>query len=537
MRVPEEDVWVWPIETASPVRVLDCGPPLARPPLREGNAPGREFVVTSLERVRLASGLGGAVRARRVHFVKVPGVVVSVSAPVGAAIIASRSLQRRLARVPGVARLCRRVFGYRLAPPWPDLDATLRLVTHAVEHPAPIRRGRGVAHYIGSLAAGGAERQLSYLAARQQQPCRVLTVAPLEGPYAHYANDLQAASVSCKSLGRCLERQVLPELGLEGPTLELLERSCNREVIAPLIAELRRDPPEVLHCWLDESNVVGAIAGLLVGVPRIVIGTRNVNPSHFRNLHRPWLRSAYFALASSPRVTLTANSEEGGADYARWCGVEAGRFRVIHNGLDTSQWVPPSPAERAEARASLGVAEEEVLVVGVFRLAHEKRPLDFLEVLSQVHAEAGNLRAVHVGEGPLGEPFRARAAELGLTGAGAPLQILGRRRDMRAVLAAADICLLCSEQEGCPNVLLEAHALGIPAVTTAAGGAPEVVEDRNTGFVLPVGDLAGLSAALVRLFDRERRERAGRAARARICESFSVEVMVEAYRKLYQDSE
>ena len=84
-------------------------------------------------------------------------------------------------------------------------------------------------------------------------------------------------------------------------------------------------------------------------------------------------------------------------------------------------------------------------------------------------------------------------------------------------------------------MLLEAHARGVPAVTTAAGGAAEIVADGETGFVLPVGDLEGLSGGLLQLCPPERRERAGRAARQRVCELFSLEVMLKAYRELYEE--
>ena len=76
---------------------------------------------------------------------------------------------------------------------------------------------------------------------------------------------------------------------------------------------------------------------------------------------------------------------------------------------------------------------------------------------------------------------------------------LGRRSDIATVFTAATLVMLCSRQEGTPNVLLEAQSLGCPVVSTRAGGATETVLDRKTGFLVDVGDVAGLQAAAMEL--------------------------------------
>ncbi|MBL4844250.1 MAG: glycosyltransferase [Planctomycetes bacterium] len=524
--------WTRPVVTNSPLRRVSCDSEASLVPLQEGHEPGHEVLVDSLQRARFLPTLAASLGATRVHLVDYPGSVLSLPTAQGLALVASRSLQRKLARLPGVERLVESLWGHRLNPPWPSPEATLALADAVAADPAPLRPGQGIAHYIGSLSAGGAERQLSYLCEQQGGGARVYVRAPLEGEHAHHAPRLARAGVSSTYLPPLLRSRPLDLPGLSPEHRALLERHCEREGIAPLIAALRRDPPAVLHCWLDGCNIAGAIAGLLSGVPRIVLGVRSLSPKDSPNLNQPWYRQSYASLARSERIRICANSAAGAKDYAAWSDLGSETVSVVPNGLDVSEWSTPSPQAREETRRTLGIADDEVLVVGAFRQIEVKRPGDFLRALAQAHQSFPRLRAIHLGSGPLEASFRAEARSLGLDGV---LQHLGRRQDVVSLMGAADLVMLCSRQEGCPNTLLEGQALGLPAITTAAGGAPEVVREGVTGFVVPVGDVEALAERILRLAESpELRATFGAAARSWIHERFSLEAMADAYTELYE---
>jgi glycosyltransferase involved in cell wall biosynthesis len=110
----------------------------------------------------------------------------------------------------------------------------------------------------------------------------------------------------------------------------------------------------------------------------------------------------------------------------------------------------------------------------------------------------------------------------------------GFRRDVAAVLAASDVAVLTSDNEGTPVSLIEAQAAGVPVVATDVGGVSSAVRDGETGRVVPVGDEEGLATA-VREFviDAERAAGMGAAGRQHALSTFSLERLVADIDELY----
>jgi glycosyltransferase involved in cell wall biosynthesis len=174
---------------------------------------------------------------------------------------------------------------------------------------------------------------------------------------------------------------------------------------------------------------------------------------------------------------------------------------------------PPLPAPSADparVRASLGVPDGTALLLTVARLAPQKG----LDVLAEaVRTVAGRrpdlpLLAAVAGDGPLDEQLR-RAGE-----AGAPLRLLGARRDVADLLAAADLVVVPSRWEGQPLIVQEALRAGAAVVATDAGGTREVTGDA--AVLVPPDDAPALADAVERLLDEPaERERLRAAALAR----------------------
>jgi glycosyltransferase involved in cell wall biosynthesis len=134
-----------------------------------------------------------------------------------------------------------------------------------------------------------------------------------------------------------------------------------------------------------------------------------------------------------------------------------------------------------------------------------------------------------VGSGPLLEQSSAAAA-------GEPrLMIMGHRADVENVYAAIDVMVLASAWEGLPRTVIEAHAAGVPVVSTDVSGVGEVVAHGVTGFLVPSGDWRSLAVRTAEVLrDPERRSAMGRAARARVGELYSAAHTVEATAELYE---
>ena len=306
------------------------------------------------------------------------------------------------------------------------------------------RRARPrVLHCIGTLGPGGAERQLCNLLAamaRDGWDVGLLPTLDLSGDGGHYLPFLRQAGVPIHSLE--------PMTGLGNSPV-----AVRLPLFPQLFAAFRRQAPDVVHCWLDYNNVAAGVAAVLAGVPLVVLSTRSVNPTHFPPLYQPWFRPWYQLLADQPRARFINNSARGAADYADWIGVPAKSFRVIRNGIDPATVVRPGPEAVAAVRREASVPANAPLIAGVFRLSEEKQPLVFVEVVCRVMAARPDAHALVAGIGPLDSEVRRAVAASGFS---ERIHLLGRRQDVPAVLAAADLVLLTSRHEGTPNVLLEA---------------------------------------------------------------------------------
>ena len=141
------------------------------------------------------------------------------------------------------------------------------------------------------------------------------------------------------------------------------------------------------------------------------------------------------------------------------------------------------------------------------------------------------MQALLVGEGELRMAVENTARALNLTGV---LHVVGYRNDADALLAAADVVVLSSREEGLGSVLLDGLFLGKPIAATSAGGIPDVVQHGVTGLLSPIGDSATLGANIATLLsNRELAASLGAAAKARVTE-FSVERMAERTVAVYE---
>ena len=154
------------------------------------------------------------------------------------------------------------------------------------------------------------------------------------------------------------------------------------------------------------------------------------------------------------------------------------------------------------------------------------RPVKRIDVLLETFARAlrgRDFRLLVLAGGDF-RPFAEQAARLGVAD-----RVVVRENvfEVEDYVAAADVGLFTSDSESFCLGILEAMFLGVPSVSTAVGGVPEVVADGETGLLVGAGDVASLSAALGGLLDDPlRRRRMGDAARLRARELFSAETVV-----------
>jgi starch synthase (maltosyl-transferring) len=365
--------------------------------------------------------------------------------------------------------------------PWPDAPVPVALV-------------------ITDLDVGGAERMLLALATgldrRRWRPSVICLdrAGPLAEPLRAAGVDVDCLSVSPRRPFRAIAR---------------------------LARAFRRRRPRLAQSFLFHANVATRLAAPLAAVPWVVGGLRVAERR--KRWHRTLDRLT--ARLSAGSVCVSRGVERFSRDVA---GIAADRLTTIPNGVDLA------PFDRAVSpgRAALGVPPEAHLALCIGRLDVQKGLPDLLDAAERVVARRPDWHLVLVGDGP-GRPWLL--AQLAARPALADrVHWLGRRGDVPALLAAADVLVLPSLWEGMPNVVLEAMAARRAVVATAVEGSEDLVTPDQTGWLVPPRDPPALALALLdAAADPDRRRRYGAAGRARVEAEFSLARMVTSYERLW----
>jgi glycosyltransferase involved in cell wall biosynthesis len=176
-------------------------------------------------------------------------------------------------------------------------------------------------------------------------------------------------------------------------------------------------------------------------------------------------------------------------------------------------FVPVPEKQKAELRRRLGLDEGTRVLLSVGRLSSEKGHMDLVQAFSRIvgMARPSRLRLVIVGDGPERPRVERCCRDLGLTGL---VTLTGQQEDVNPYYGIADVFVLPSRSEGCPNVLLEAMAAGVPVVATQVGGVPETVTNGKEAILVKRQDHDGLALATARILkDADLRARLVSAAR------------------------
>jgi glycosyltransferase involved in cell wall biosynthesis len=204
---------------------------------------------------------------------------------------------------------------------------------------------------------------------------------------------------------------------------------------------------------------------------------------------------------------------------------------VIPNGVG----VDLAPYAAARARAELGLGAHDPLVVHVGNIRPEKGHEILIGAAAILSRHRPDLRMVSIGlEVVPGDLERLRALAR-RAGAGATIRFLGSRADALDFVAAADVYAHPSTDESFGLAVLEAMALERPVVAAAVGGVPGIVDDGETGILVPPGDPGALAAGIERLLDDpETARRLGRAAHRVATHEHSIEAMVRSIEAVYR---
>jgi glycosyltransferase involved in cell wall biosynthesis len=358
-----------------------------------------------------------------------------------------------------------------------------------------------------SLDFGGAETQLVRIATRLRQRGWEVRVISMRLPRAFEAE--------------------LTEAGIVVETLAIQRSASLPLAFLKMCAIVRRVRPTVVLSFMVHANILARLSRPFSPMPRLVCSARSVTEQSSRGGTR-WRDLAYRLTDWLCDLTVQ-NSDAGRRRYVSAGATPERKIMVIPNGLDLSHFHPDAEA-RAAMRASLGVMDGTFVWLAVGRLEEEK---DYPLMLA-AFAEAARqrpARLVVVGKGSQLGRLEKLADELGIADA---VTFYGVSRDVARLMAAADALVLSSLWEGLPNVLIEAAATALPAVTTDVGGSAEVVLHAETGMVVQGRAPGQLAQAMCRLMALEPAQRKDFGARARAYaeRSYALDTVVDRWESV-----
>jgi glycosyltransferase involved in cell wall biosynthesis len=214
-------------------------------------------------------------------------------------------------------------------------------------------------------------------------------------------------------------------------------------------------------------------------------------------------------------------------------GLFAKRNAVIYNGVDTNEFRDTTTAEqRAAARRDLQMSTTDFVVGAVGGLRKEKNQVQLVDAVASLRRAGLPARALLVGDGSTRAAIEARARSRGVA---EHVVVTGFRRDVRPLVSACDVVVVCSVTEAMSLAALEAMALGRAVVHSDVGSAAEIIEPGHNGFLFPVNDTEALVSCLVRLTDAVVRDAVGARARAVVEKRFSERTMIERYESLLRN--
>ncbi len=193
------------------------------------------------------------------------------------------------------------------------------------------------------------------------------------------------------------------------------------------------------------------------------------------------------------------------------------RVHVIHNGTDLDAFKP----QNIDLRRRYGVKNEEVIVLGVASVWHERKGLkDFIKL-----SESENIRVILVGV--------TEEIKKSLPSSIIAINRTNSQQELAELYSGADVFVNPTYDDNFPTTNIESLACGTPVVTYNTGGSPEAV-DENTGIVVEKGDMKGLIAAIEKLSKRDRNE-IRIACRSRAEKLYNKNDRFQDYINLYEE--
>lgn len=289
-----------------------------------------------------------------------------------------------------------------------------------------------------------------------------------------------------------------------------------------LLLKLR---PRVVWVGTPKAALLSMVAGVLTCVPvrsYLVRGLRMETSSRWRRLLLRWIESVTIRCSTDVvaiSASLKSRLEELGLVREKCVSVLG---RGSSHGVDLDRF-DPSKHSAAEARGRLGVGPDEFVIGFVGRICEDKGVRELSEAVMAISASD---RALLVLVGSVEDPALLREIQESCDGR---VRHIEHTEAIETLYPAFTVLCLPSHREGFGNVVIEAAAMGVPAVVTDATGVRDSVDSPHTGLIVAVGDLPALTWALELFLESGFRGSLGLAAQSMVREHFAAAWVEQQY--------
>ena len=264
---------------------------------------------------------------------------------------------------------------------------------------------------------------------------------------------------------------VLPKLGMTTHGVSMFTGSFRR-----VCARLRASDYDLIDAhYVYPDGLAATLLGAVLNKP-VIVSARGTDINVFSRLRliRPMIQhvltraDAVIAVAQSLKSAMVA------------LGCPSNKISVIRNGVDSLKFMPIS---RESARRELGLPNRQRILLGVGRLLELKGFQILIEAVARLRPRHPDIMLLVVGEGPYRIALERQIRDLGICN---NVKLAGAQPHEQLALwySAADLFCMASSREGCPNVVLEAMACGLPIIATPVGGVPEIVVSPSVGKLI-----------------------------------------------------
>jgi glycosyltransferase involved in cell wall biosynthesis len=287
---------------------------------------------------------------------------------------------------------------------------------------------------------------------------------------------------------------------------------------------LREEKPDILHVTSSKAGGIGAVAGRLTKVPKIIFTSHGLT---IDETWRPfWQRCAiylgtWFTMKNTHHSIMI--STETFKRARKMPGMKS-KVVLIKNGIAPVDF---KTKEEARTELELYIPDGHFLIGGIGELHQNKNWLAAIHAITNLPP---HLHLAIIGSGEEYEPLKQHAEQFGVSNR---VHLLGYVPDADSYLRAFDIFLLPSKKEGLPYVLLEAGLAGLPVVASDLPGNHDIIESGITGFLIEPSPRIIATSIEMLMRDEGMRRRFGSALQEKVMETFSIHKMVESTFELY----